>query len=187
MSGQNPSSTEMVERGKYGSLVTEDSTKDMIDVDHDDYEKYGLARYSDHLKVEFFSLGFTAGISFQLLLICIFLLFVSSYKEDIGPLNELSIEYFPTFRMLFFFIFFFILYGLNLFIWRRYQIDYYSILDVTEEHSYQYVLRAVCSLAYIVFTCFLMYTLAVVGILPISKHLFPLLGSRLSDPPLHKP
>ena len=66
MPGKKESSAEMVERGKYGSLIQEDSMANMVDVDHEDYEHYGLARYSDHLKVEFFSLGFTAGISFQL-------------------------------------------------------------------------------------------------------------------------
>jgi hypothetical protein len=105
-----------------------------------------------------------------------------SYSQDSGPLKELSHEYYPVFRSIFFIAFFFTLYGCNLFIWRRAKIEYRSVMEVSKFHTYQYVLRGASSTAYIVFCCFMMYILTLTGglegiyITKSDKHIFPMLA-----------
>lgn len=69
-------------------------------------------------------------------LVSVILMFVS-YSHDSGPLLELSHEYYPVFRCMFFVAFFFSLYGGNLFIWRRFKIEYRSVLGVSSAHKYR--------------------------------------------------
>ena len=143
--------------------------------------KYNLEDVDDHKKMEYFSLGMSCGASAQMLLVTFFMLFLSA-AHDSGPLNELSKEYYPMFRMIFFVLWFFILYGVNLFLWKRYRISYHAIMGLDEEeHSYPHVLRGATSLAYIVFTCFVVYALMVAGLIGGRennnwKHLFPALA-----------
>ena len=146
---------------------------------------HGLEEDSDdHMKMEYFSLGISSGASAQMLIVTFCMLFLSTY-HDAGPLNELSKEYYPMFRMIFFVLWFFILYGLNLFVWKRYKVGYHELMGMDREvHSYQMVLRAATSLAYIVFTCFVVYALMVAGLIVGTKdsdwkHLFPALALGL--------
>ena len=138
--------------------------------------------HTDFLKMEYFSLGLTAGASLQMLVVTFTLLFVAAY-HDVGPLNELSKEYYPLFRMIFFILWFWILYGVNIFIWKRYGLAgaYYRIFGLNpERHTYQFILRSAASIAYIVFTCFVVYTLIVSGLVGVGndnlKHVFPALA-----------
>ena len=147
--------------------------------------KWALDEESDdHTKIEYFSLGISCGASAQMLLVTFFLLFLSSYHNT-GPLNELSREYYPVFRMIFFILWFFILYGVNLFVWKRYGIGYQELMGIDADlHSYSNVLRGATSLAYVVFTCFVIYALIVAGIIVGAeesniKHIFPALALGL--------
>jgi hypothetical protein len=136
---------------------------------------------TDHLKMEYFSLGITSGASLQMLMVTFVLLFLSSYHNS-GPLNQLSKEYYPLFRMIFFILWFWILYGVNLFIWKRFGLagPFYRIYGLNPEiHTYQHILRSTASVAYIVFMCFVIYTLILSGLLGKDtmythwKHAFP--------------
>jgi len=135
----------------------------------------------DSLKVEFFRLGLTTGASLQMFIITFFLLFISS-NVDVGPLNELSKEYYPVFRMVIYIVWFFSLYGVVLFVLKRYHVDYFTILNLPKEHTYQFMIQGAASTAYIVFMCFMLYVLIISRLLKntclsgISKHFFPALA-----------
>ena len=92
--------------------------------------------YVDMVKIQFFTLGFASGAAIQMFCVSVLLMFVS-YSQQSGPLLELSHEYYPVFRCMFFISFFFSLYGANLFIWRRYKIEYRSVLGVGSTHTYR--------------------------------------------------
>lgn len=127
--------------------------------------------------------GFALGMSFQMFVVSILLMFVS-YSQQSGPLKELSHEYYPVFRCIFFIAFFFSLYGCSLFIWRRTKIEYRSVLRVSKFHTYHLVLRGATSAAYIMFCCFMLYILTLTGGLQgwlapghsELKHIFPMLA-----------
>ncbi len=133
----------------------------------------------DQMKADYFFLGLTSGASLQMFIVAFVLMYICS-DVAVGPLNELSREYYPVFRMILYVLWFFTLYGCVLFIWKRYKIDYWSILDLPRSHTYQYVIRGSASSAYVVFTCFLLYVLTISGLLDhissISKHAFPILA-----------
>lgn len=146
------------------------------------YQKFEIESHTDTIKMEYFSLGLTSGASLQMLVVTFLLMFIASY-HDVGPLNELSKEYYPLFRMIFFILWFWILYGVNVFIWKRYGLAgaYYRIYGLNpESHTYQFILRGAASIAYIVFSCFVTYTLILSGLLGDStsniKHVFPALS-----------
>jgi hypothetical protein len=127
--------------------------------------------------------GFSLGMSFQMFVVSILLMIVS-YSQQSGPLKELSHEYYPVFRCIFFIAFFFSLYGSSLFIWKRSKINYHRVMKVSKFHTYHYVLRGATSVAYVVFSCFMFYILILTGglqstllhISPNLKHLFPMLA-----------
>jgi hypothetical protein len=135
--------------------------------------------YIELIKIEFFTLGLIIGAALQMFTVSIIIMFVS-YSQHSGPLLELSHEYYPVFRCMFFISFFFTLYGGNLFLWRRVKIEYRSVLGVGSSHTYrkrllspsispvlkfflEYVLRGAASSAIIMFTCFMLYVLTITG------------------------
>jgi hypothetical protein len=137
-----------------------------------------FSNYVTNVKSGFFTLGLVLGASLQMFFISIILM-VASYSNNAGPLVELSHEYYPVFRCMFLITMFFSLYGANLFIWRRAAIDYKAVLGVSAQHTYQYVIRGSAAMAYVVFTCFLLYILTITGMLPMMnawKHLWPALA-----------
>ena len=133
----------------------------------------------DKIKLDYFFFGLTSGASLQMFLVSFFLMYISS-GVNVGPLNELSKEYYPVFRMIFFVIWFFSLYGCVLFVLKRYQVDYFSVLNLPRDHTYSFVIRGAASSAYIVFTCFALYVLTISElmdhVLLVSKHVWPLLA-----------
>ena len=120
------------------------------------------AEYVDVIKTQFFSLGIASGASLQLFLVSFLLMFASASKEA-GPMRELGHEYYPVFSGVLLISFFFSMYGANMFIWRRANVDYASVLGVTYAHTYQYVLRGSSSTAYITFSMFMLYFLTITG------------------------
>jgi hypothetical protein len=92
--------------------------------------------YVELIKIEFFTLGLIIGAALQMFTVSIIIMFVS-YSQHSGPLLELSHEYYPVFRCMFFISFFFTLYGGNLFLWRRVKIEYRSVLGVGSSHTYR--------------------------------------------------
>jgi hypothetical protein len=141
-----------------------------------------VRREIDQVKMDYFFFGLTSGASLQMFFVAFSIMYISS-GVDTGPLNELSKEYYPIFRMIFFIIWFFTLYGCVLFILKRFNVDYFTILDLTEHHTYNYVIRGAASLAYIVFTCFVLYVLTISdllsSILTVEKHFWPFLAIAL--------
>ena len=120
------------------------------------------AEYVDVIKTQFFSLGIASGASLQLFLVSFLLMFASASKEA-GPMRELGHEYYPVFRGVLLISFFFSMYGANMFIWRRANVDYAGVLGVSYAHTYQYVLRGSSSTAYITFSMFMLYFLTITG------------------------
>ena len=117
----------------YSSTVGTDSSMNMkltSNVEED---------YLSSLKKQFFWLGISMGGAIQMFLISTLMLFMVSGKT--GPMKELTFVFFPFFRLTFFLSFFWCLYGCTLFIWRRYKIDYFSVLNVSIYHNYTHVLR----------------------------------------------
>jgi hypothetical protein len=133
------------------------------------------------IKTKFFLLGFSFGASLQSFVISVILLFVS-HSDDAGPIQELSHEYYPIFRSIFMISFFFLLYGANVFIWRRFKIDYARVMGVSYSHTYQYVLQGSSSIAHIMFSMFIIYVLTITGGFGIheeknqTKHIWPFLA-----------
>ena len=64
------------------------------------------------------------------------IMFISTSK-DAGPIHELSHEYYPVFRCVFLIAYFFLLYGISIFIWKRSKIDFDRVLRVSYAHTYQ--------------------------------------------------
>ena len=148
--------------------------------EHDDIlKKSSFNDYTDYLKMEYFSLGLTAGASLQMLVVTFTLLFLAAY-HDVGPLNELSKRILPNVQNDIFRI-------MVLDPLRSQYIHleavrpggaYFRIFGLSpEHHTYRFILRSAASIAYIVFTCFVMYTLCVSGLIGVGmqnlKHVFP--------------
>ena len=116
----------------------------------------------DELKSRFFSLGMQVGIALQMFVISV-LIMLTAYDDESGSggvIHELSSVYYSLFRALFLICFFFSCYGVNLFMWKRFDIDYLSILKVGHEHNYHFVIRASFTRMSVVFSCFVLYVLA---------------------------
>lgn len=115
----------------------------------------------DELKSRFFVLGIQVGIALQMFVVSV-LIMLTAYDDDSGSgaIHELSAVYYCLFRALFLICFFFSCYGVNLFFWKRMEIDYLTILNVGHEHNYHFVIRAAFTRMSVVFTCFVLYVLA---------------------------
>jgi len=99
-----------------------------------------------------------------------------SYDKSTGAIYELSHEYYPLFRGLFLICFFGACYGLVLFIWRRYKIDYKALFNVGREHNYHHVIRLSATLLSIVFLTFMLYIFSLTtkqSFFTPLKHLWP--------------
>ena len=118
--------------------------------------------YIDLIKTQFFALGIASGASLQLFIVSFLLMFASASTQA-GPMRELGHEYYPVFRGVLLISFFFSMYGVNLLIWRRANVDYAHVLGVSYAHTYQYVLRGSSSTAYITFSMFMLYFLEITG------------------------
>ena len=137
--------------------------------------------YLDSLKSQFFSLGFSFGLSVQMFGASLLVMFIStSFPSD--SLSQLALDYYPVFRGMILICFFFLLYGFCIFIWRRNGIDYKAVLNTSYALTYQYVLRASNVMSYLVFTFFVLYILTFIGFLDTVlfnvdrntiKHLWP--------------
>jgi len=128
------------------------------------------------LKSRFFHLGLQVGAASQMFLAsCVIMAF--AYDDQSGAIFELSAVYYPLFRALFFITFFSCLYGINLFLWKRMDVDYRAVLGVTHAHNYHVLFRLSFLLMTFVFSCFAMYVLSLRSplVMP-NKHIFPALA-----------
>lgn len=135
----------------------------------------------DELKGRFFVIGLQTGFTLNLFLMSI-LLMSTTYNDRTGAIHELSNVYYPLFRCLFLFCFFFCCHGVDLFVWKRYGIDYRAILGVSHSHNYHSVIRVAFGMMCLVFTCFALYVLTLNNRLTPNKHVWPavaLVGSAL--------
>ena len=82
----------------------------------------------------------------------------------------------PLFRGLFLVCFFFSCYGVDLYIWKRCEVNYRRIFDVGYEHNYHSVVRASFGAITHVFFCFVLYILTLTSHLTPNKHVWPLLA-----------
>lgn len=151
--------------------------EDKIQSENDENLRFA---YTGALKTQYFYLGFSSGASLQMFAVSVILM-LASHSHNSGPIAELSQQYYSVFRCIFFVSFFFSLYGANLFIWMRAKVDYTTVLGVSYAHTYQYVLRGSAFVAYIVFSCFMLYTITLLGGLEMIhgeqlKHVWPMLA-----------
>ena len=72
----------------------------------------------------------------RMFMVSTIIMFISTSK-DAGPIHELSHEYYPVFRCVFLIAYFFLLYGISIFIWKRSKIDFDRVLRVSYAHTYQ--------------------------------------------------
>lgn len=126
----------------------------------------------DELKGRFFIIGLQTGFTLNLFAMSI-LLMASAYSERTGAIFELSKVYYPLFRMLFLFCFFFCCHGVTLFVWKRFGVDYRAILGVSHSHNYHAVVRFAFGLMCLNFSCFTLYVLTLNSRLTPNKHLWP--------------
>lgn len=148
---------------------------------HEATQRQLRKQFMDSVKTKFFFLGFSFGASLQSFVVSVILLFVS-HSNDAGPIQELSHEYYPIFRSIFLISFFFLLYGANVFIWRRFKIDFHRVFGLSYSHTYQYVLQGSSSCAHIMFSMFIIYVLTITGGFGVHeerdqlKHMWPFLA-----------
>ena len=83
----------------------------------------------DELKNRFFILGLQTGFALQMFVMAVVMM-AATYQLQ-GAIEELSSVYYTLFRGLFLACFFFTCYGVDLYVWKRYSIDYRGILGVT--------------------------------------------------------
>ncbi|KAL1519049.1 hypothetical protein AB1Y20_003317 [Prymnesium parvum] len=132
----------------------------------------------DELKARFFVLGTQVGIAVQMFVFSVVIM-VLAYDDATGAIYELSTIYYPLFRGLFMICFFFCCYGVNLFVWKRYGIDYRAILGVSYAHNYHLMMRASFMVMSLVFGSFVLYVLTLrtprlsSGLDLPSKHIWP--------------
>lgn len=116
----------------------------------------------------------------RMFLVSLVIMFISTTSKT-GLFRELSFEYYPVFRGMFLMSFFFNLYGVTVFLWKRVSVDYQHVFSYSYAHTYQvmfvhrygsiarllfwfcfllrfqYLLQGSNSISIIVFTCFLLY------------------------------
>jgi hypothetical protein len=73
---------------------------------------------------------------YRLFVVCILILFLTTSLNS-GTLRSTSTVYFPVFRGIFYICFFFSLYGICVFIWKRTGVSYQRILKVSYAHTHQ--------------------------------------------------
>ena len=126
----------------------------------------------DELKNRFFILGLQTGFALQMFVMAIVMM-ATTYRM-VGATEELSSVYYTLFRGLFLACFFFSCYGVDLYVWKRYGIDYRAILGVTHSHNYHSVMRGSFNVMTLVFSCFALYVLTLTMHLTPNKHIWPL-------------
>merc|ERR1711990_281406 len=70
--------------------------------------------------------------------------------------------------------FFFTVYGIDLFVWKRHGVNYRSILGVKHEHNYHFIVRAAIGLVSIVFMSFMLFVLSLTEQIHSNKNIWPL-------------
>lgn len=124
---------------------------------HGDHSQLpGLDASRDALEISFFTLGMRIGAALQGLFICALVMCVSN-DRDSGAIVELSQRYYAVFRWLLVVPLFFVCYGVCLLVWHRFRINYHAILSVSQEHTYQYMIRASTSFMLVLFPTFILY------------------------------
>lgn len=126
----------------------------------------------DELKNRFFILGLQTGFALQMFVMAVVMM-ATTYQMA-GATEELSSVYYTLFRGLFLACFFFSCYGVDLYVWKRYRIDYRAILGVTHSHNYHSVMRGSFNVMTLVFSCFALYVLTLTMHLTPNKHVWPI-------------
>lgn len=126
-------------------------------------------------KFRFFVLGMQVGAAIMMFVMCIVVLYISDDPET-GTLLKLSVGYYPIFRALFLAAFFFMLYGIDLLIWRRFRVDYRSILRVSADHGHQHVLRTSTGFMVVMFVTFVLHIFSLTKQLPTRARVWPLVA-----------
>ena len=133
----------------------------------------------DTLKNRFFVLGLQTGVAVQMFVMSVVMM-VTAYEQRSGAIHELSRVYYPLFRCLFLACFFFSCYGVNLYVWKRCNINYRVILGVTHAHNYHSVVRASFGIMTLVFFLFVLYILTLTTQLTPNKHVWPLAAAGVT-------
>ncbi|EOD41915.1 hypothetical protein EMIHUDRAFT_431866 [Emiliania huxleyi CCMP1516] len=97
-----------------------------------------------------------------------------------GPMYEFALGYYPLFRGLFLICFFCSCYGIVLFLWKRHDVDYRSVLGVPQQHNYHSIVTLSFLAMSFVFGCFALYVLSLTDHLTPYKHAWPAIAAGTS-------
>lgn len=141
-------------------------------------------RAEESLAGRFFLLGFLAGAATMAFGVCIIIMYISS-GDAAGAVAQLAHRYYPVYRGMFLVAFFFVCYGVVLFIWHRSHVNYASakILDVDKEyHNYKYVLTTSAVAMIVMCTAFMFYVFSLLNpvAFPVATYTWPLIGLLLA-------
>ena len=126
----------------------------------------------DTLKSRFFALGLQAGIALNCFVVSVAVMVVS-YDPRSGAIYVLSGSYYPLYRALLLISVFGCCHGLNLFVFKRFGVDYRAIYGVGFEHNYHVVLRGCFTLMSLVFLSFMLFVFTLTSGLTPNRHLWP--------------
>ena len=132
----------------------------------------------DEIKVRFFSLGLQTGFGLQMFLMSAVLM--AAAQRQGGPMYEFALGYYPLFRGLFLICFFCSCYGIVLFLWKRHDVDYRSVLGVPQQHNYHSIVTLSFLAMSFVFGCFALYVLSLTDHLTPYKHAWPAIAAGTS-------
>ena len=98
---------------------------------------------------------------------------VVSYDPRSSAIYVLSGSYYPLYRALLLISVFGCCHGLNLFVFKRFGVDYRAIYGVGFEHNYHVVLRGCFTLMSLVFLSFMLFVFTLTSGLTPNRHLWP--------------
>ena len=78
--------------------------------------------YVDYVKMRFFSLGLGTGAALQAVAASVVIM-IFAYDPRSGAIHELAASYYAVFRASFLLCFWFLLWGVALFVWKRHGVD----------------------------------------------------------------
>ena len=134
--------------------------------------------YVDYVKMRFFSLGLGTGAALQAFVASVVIM-LFAYDPRSGAIHALAASYYAVFRASFLLCFWFLLWGVALFVWRRHGVDARGALGLTRGPTYHAVLTAVFSALLVVCASLALYVLQLIvpGLLPTPPDAWPVVAS----------
>mmetsp|Transcript_54494 Transcript_54494/g.108174 ORF Transcript_54494/g.108174 Transcript_54494/m.108174 type:complete len:534 (-) Transcript_54494:149-1750(-) len=120
------------------------------------------AGYRDFIKSRALVLGFGLGASSTMLLVSVFIMWVS-YDPRSGAIHELVNGYYAIFRAAFLVAYWALIFGTAQFIWRRCNVNYHAPLGISRDVTYTSTFTVVFSSFFLVFGSFIVFVLQLIA------------------------